>query len=332
MKRRHEQYVPRRETVALAFDPSANPLAGGIPGRLAVQRRHRRRHARRLRDSGIARLCHSCGPASAGRRLWLSAGRARLRLARLVAPTGDRADLGHLADDRRNRRSDGGRRRTTLRADRQPRGVHGGGALPVLLAVAAERAGEADQRQHPGRLQDRRGTDHRDDPAAEPVRRGRRRAQFLRARRAAWPGSSARCTTSGACRRRHRDRAALARRAPAAGKAGCARRRRCCRSSPQPCLDCLRSACRRREKFPPACPALEGPALRLRDVEGHRSAGRRVPAARLYRGRLRRPHLRRQARLCLDPRQEFLGIGAANSLRRRWDMAIPWRADCRNRP
>ena len=57
---------------------------------------------------------------------------------------------------------------------------------PLRLSVA----GQADQRQHPGRLQGRRRTDHRHDSAAEPVRRAGRRTQFLRARlcadRAAW--------------------------------------------------------------------------------------------------------------------------------------------------
>ena len=43
-------------------------------------------------------------PAAAGRHLWLSARRPRLRAARLVAPTGDRADVRHLADDRRHGR------------------------------------------------------------------------------------------------------------------------------------------------------------------------------------------------------------------------------------
>ena len=75
-----------------------------------------------------------------------------------------------------NRRCDGGRRCGALRADREPCGVHRGGSLPACLAVPAERAGDSDQRQHPGRLQDRRRTDDRDDAVAETVRRGRRRS------------------------------------------------------------------------------------------------------------------------------------------------------------
>ena len=49
----------------------------------------------------------------------------------------------------------------------------------IAWAVAAERARQADQRQHPGGLQDRRGVDHCHDPAAKPVRHRRRRAQFF---------------------------------------------------------------------------------------------------------------------------------------------------------
>jgi Sulfate permease family len=50
----------------------------------------------------------------------------------------------------------------TVRADREPRRLHGGVALPDCLAVAAERAGEADRRQHPRGLQGGCRTDHRE--------------------------------------------------------------------------------------------------------------------------------------------------------------------------
>ncbi len=189
--------------------------------------------------------------------LRLSAGRARLRPARVVAPTGDRADLRHLADDRRHGRRDGGRGRATLRADRQPHGLHRGGALPDRLGAAAERARQADQRQHPRRLQGRRRVDHRDDPAAEPVWRGRRRAQFLRAGGAA--GRAARPDPlSRAGRRRRRDRAARG------WASACCRESRsrsassCCRSSPHPCSAFRRSAWRRPAKSRPACPLWRG--------------------------------------------------------------------------
>ena len=73
-----------------------------------------------------------------------------------------------------------------------------------------------------------------------------------------------------------------------------------------------RSGCRRREKFRPACPRLAGPALRLRDVEGivPLAAGclllayiEGISAARTFAAK---------HGYALDPRQEFLGIGAAN--------------------
>ncbi len=53
--------------------------------------------------------------------------------------------------------------------------------------------------------------------------------------------------------------------------------------------------------IPPGLPRLAGPALRLSDVDGHCSAGRRLPAARLYRKHLRRPRLRRKTRVCAGP-------------------------------
>ena len=142
----------------------------------------------------------------------------------------------------------------TLRADRQPRGLHGGGAQPDRLAVAAERAGKADQRQRSGGVQGRRRPDDRHDAAAEPVRREGRGPQFLRtgvhARRAARPDAIPRSR-----RRGHRDRCCwyLA--------TGCFRENRSrlalsrCRSRPQRCWGCRRLGCLRREKYRQACPA-----------------------------------------------------------------------------
>ena len=105
--------------------------------------------------------------------------------------------------------------------------------------------------------------------------------------------------------------AALARRALAAGKTGCARRR--C-AVDRRCIGAWTSRSRgandRRDPGWPAHPGRPGaPAARHRRDN---SVGRRMPAARLYRRRFRRPHLRCKARIYLDPRQEFLGIGAAN--------------------
>ena len=95
-----------------------------------------------------------------------------------------------------NGRSDGGRRRAALRADRQPHRLHRRRAVPDRLAAAAERARQVDQRQHPRGLQGRRGVDHRHDPVAEPVRRGRAAGTISSSARCCWPGSSARRTTS----------------------------------------------------------------------------------------------------------------------------------------
>ena len=126
-----------------------------------------------------------------------------------------------------------------------------------------------------------------------------------------WPANWAR-PTSRACGRCHRDHAARVRRALAARKAGCARRRcvvdhRCNRSW----ASRARGA-ERRDTFRRACRALEGPALRLRDVEGivPLAAGclllayiEGVSAARTFAAK---------HGYALDPRQELLGIGAAN--------------------
>src|SRR5437870_578834 len=97
----------------------------------------------------------------------------------LLAATGNRTDLCDFPDDRGYRCDDGGRRCAALRPDRQPRGRHGGPALPDRVAPAAEHAGAAHQRQHPGGVQGGRRIDDRNDPDAEPARRCRRRTQFL---------------------------------------------------------------------------------------------------------------------------------------------------------
>jgi hypothetical protein len=83
--------------------------------------------------------------------------------------------------------------------------------------------------------------------------------------------------------------------------------------------------------IPAGLPTLEGPALRLRDVEGI------VPLAA---GCLLLPYIEgiSAARTfaakhgyAVDPRQEFLGMGQ-QILRLRWVTAIPWPAGCHNRP
>jgi hypothetical protein len=57
------------------------------------------------------------------------------------------------------------------RADCEPHRVYCGPSLPVRLGLAIERPRQADQRQHPGRLQGWRRADHCHDAAAEPARR-----------------------------------------------------------------------------------------------------------------------------------------------------------------
>jgi Sulfate permease family len=97
----------------------------------------------------------------------------------LLGSSRHRTDLCDFLNDRRYRRDDGLRRCAALRPDRQPRGLHSGPALPDRMATAAERAGAADQRQHPGGIQGRRRIDDRNDPDAKPDRPCGRRTQFL---------------------------------------------------------------------------------------------------------------------------------------------------------
>ncbi len=111
----------------------------------------------------------------------------RLCAARFVASSRDRADLGDLAHAGGQCRCHGGRRSRALRGNREPRRLRGRAAVPGRLGAAAQRADEAHQRQHPGRLQGRRRHHHRHDPAAGTVRGCRRRAECDRARGACWP-------------------------------------------------------------------------------------------------------------------------------------------------
>ncbi len=105
---------------------------------------------------------------------------------------------------------------------------------------------------------------------------------------------------SRACDRRHCNRAARARRALAAGKAGRARGRR----TVDRC--CIRAWAARarggndgRDSGWPAHSA--GPGAAAARCGGDCPARRRMPAARLYRERLCRAHLRCQARICPGP-------------------------------
>ena len=153
----------------------AGPLAVRISRRLSPRRYHCRSNSGRLRDSGFPCLCGTCRLASASRNLRLSARRSGLCAARIVASARRRANVRYFTNDCRHGGGNGGRRRTTLRTNCQPHGLHRSSALRVRVAVATERTGETDQRQHSRRVQGRRGFDHSHDPAAEPVWRRRRR-------------------------------------------------------------------------------------------------------------------------------------------------------------
>src|SRR5262249_45655965 len=89
-----------------------------VSRRLVARRRRRRRDARGLCHTGVARLCRACRPASAGRGVRLPAGWSGLRAAGGVPSTGDRAHLRHLADGRRIGRGDAGVQRYAEGASR----------------------------------------------------------------------------------------------------------------------------------------------------------------------------------------------------------------------
>ena len=160
-------------------------------------------------------------------------------------------------------------------------------------------------------LQGRRGADHRDDAVAEPVRRGRRRAEFFRARCAVRRADSVRRSTlvlavgvvaivllvlgERLLPGRPVALAVVALSIVAASVLGL------------PALGVPMTG-----EIPAGLPSLEGPALRLRDVEGivPLAAGclllayiEGVSAARTFAAK---------HGYALDPRQELLGIGAAN--------------------
>ena len=112
--------------------------------------------------------------------------------------------------------------------------------------------------------------------------------------------------------RRCRDPNAPARRALPAWQAGRPRHRRTIDRGGIGVRTCQPWGCPQPERFPAGLPSLEGPALRLRDVEGifPLAAGclllayiESVSAARTFAAK---------HGYTLDPRQEFLGIGAAN--------------------
>ena len=275
-------------------------LARRLRAGLARRRPRRRRHARGLCAAGRAGLCDAGRAAAAARRLWLHPRRARLRAARLLAPPGDRADLGDLADGRGECRRDGGRRCRALRR-RSPRwrpspsrcsaSIAWALRLSVLVKLISDsvlvgfKAGAGITialTQLPSLFGVPGG-------GANVIERVVKLVQQIGQ---AEPGHP-RARAGG-------DRAAGGRRAEAAGQAGRARRRhpvdrRRRRAGP-------RGAGRGRDRADPLRPAGDRPARHAPGgCRGHLPARRRHPAAGLYRGRLRRAQLRREARLRAEP-------------------------------
>ena len=84
-----------------------------------------------------------------------------------------------------------------LRPDREPGGLHRRRAVRHGVGAAAERARQADQRQHPGRLQGRRGAHHRDDAACRACSASPAAAINVIERAAAFAGQIGRRPASG---------------------------------------------------------------------------------------------------------------------------------------
>ena len=99
----------QRPGARLARGVSPGAVARRLSGAVAGQRRHRRRDARRLRHSGVARLRLARRAAAAIRHLLLSGRRPVLCAVRLLAPAGDRPHLGDLDAGRRHGRRHGAR-------------------------------------------------------------------------------------------------------------------------------------------------------------------------------------------------------------------------------
>ena len=295
---------------------------------LARGRPRRRRHACGLRDPGFARLCGTRRAAAAGRRVRLSARRARLRAPRVVAPARGRADVRDLADGRRHGRADGGRRRAALRADRQPRRLHRRGALPDRLAAAAERAGEADQRQHAGRLQGRRRADHRDDAAASLLGVAGGGHNFFE-RALLLVGQLGQTTPLVLAVGVSALVLLVSRRAPAARPAGRARRG-CAVDRRRLGAGASALGVPVTGEIPAGLPALRARRLRLRDVEGI------VPLAAgclllAYIESVSAGAPSRQSTATRSIRARSCSASARRTSRRRWGRAIRSPAACRNR-
>lgn len=274
---------------------SAYKLVGAVSQRLDAFGRHRRHHARGLRHSGVAGLCHPGGPAAPDRHLRLHARRHRLCAAGVVPPACDRSDLRDLADDCGDRRDAGRRRPGEIRRDRELGRMRSGAALSDRMVVQAQRSRPSGERQYSGRFQGRRRTHHHDEPVAEPVRRHRRRSQFFdRAVKLAaqlgdinWLvlaiGAIALLSLlgeSGVCRDGRSDSRSWR-----------------CRSSWRRCLGFRRAACRSPAKFPTDCRRSDYRAW-VYWSRTNFSRWPRMRAAGLHRRCLCRPQLCCQAWLC----------------------------------
>ena len=138
-------------------------------------------------------------------------GRPALCALRLVAPARGRPHLGDLDARRRDGRGNGRGRSGAVgrhrRADRARLRRH----VPAGLAPATELAGQLHQRDHPARLQGRSGVDDRDDAAAQALRRQGRRGAASSSASGSSPVSS-QTRTSPCWRSARRARAPAARR------------------------------------------------------------------------------------------------------------------------
>ena len=150
-----------------------------LPAAVAEERRDRGRHPRRLRHPGVARLRLARRPASAVRHLRLPGGGLAYALFGSSAPACDRPHLRDLDARRRHGRGNGRGRSGPLGRHRGPDRAGHRRHVPAGLAAAPVLARQLHQRDHPARLQGRRGVDDRDDAAAQALRRQGRGEGFF---------------------------------------------------------------------------------------------------------------------------------------------------------
>ena len=314
----------------MAFFRAAGALVGPISCGLVAGRCRRRRDAGGLRDPGFARLCRACRSASAGRRFTATClgglGYALLGSSRQLAigPTSAislmiAATVGAMADGDAQRYAQIASLTAftvavlcliawllrlsalvKLISDSILVGFKAGAALTIAMTQLPSLLGVA-------------GGGHNFFERAVLLAGQLGQTNYL-------------VLAVG----HRRDHAARARRAHAAGKTGRARRR-CAvdRRRVRAWASCPWGGDDRRDSGRPADPG--GPGAAAARYRGHRSARRRMPAARLYRERVCRPHLRGKARVWSGPAAGVARHRRGKSRSGAWGMAIPWRADCRNR-